>query len=143
MNDVFDEMPWLRPNGSKPEERTYCAVARAILRGQTRALILEHAARVAGEDFRGSEVAPPRMLLTVPGGGPFPAELNDVCELEIDLMQMAAVERQKIARLMDCPVTVDPSDVDHPIPLRGAGTRLPQDGRVERNDVEPKKKENR
>jgi len=56
-----------------------------------------------------------------------------VCELEQDLRELGDIERQKIARLMDTTVRVVPSDVDPPKALRGIGTRLPQDGRVERS----------
>jgi hypothetical protein len=140
-DDIFAELPWLRPNKSTPEERSYEVVARAVQRAQTRALIFEHLAQVAGEDFRGSDVSPARMLLTVPGGGPFPARLEDVRGVEQDLRELGDIERQKIARLMDGTVRVEPSDVDPPRTVRGIGARFPQNGRVEQNDVELRKKE--
>ena len=95
------------------ETRSMSVVFRAIVRHQTRALMFERLAAVAGDLFRGNTGLPPALLLKLPGGGPFPAELEDVCELECELSRMASNERIKIAKLMSADVLTKAGDVDH------------------------------
>ena len=95
------------------ETRSMSVVFRAIVRHQTRALVFERLAALAGDLFRDHEGRPPALLLKLPGGGPFPAELEDVCDLECELSRMASHERIKIAKLMSADVLTKAGDVDH------------------------------
>lgn len=94
------------------ETRSMSVVFRAIVRHQTRALMFERLAALAGDLFRDHEGRPPALLLKLPGGGPFPAELEDVCDLECELSRMASNERIKIAKLMSSDVLTKAGDVD-------------------------------
>jgi hypothetical protein len=87
-------------------------VMRAVARAQARALMYERLAIEAGDLFRGNDFRPPRLLLKLPGGGPFPVEVEDVMEVEGELAQMASMERSRIAGLMASTVHADPEEVD-------------------------------
>jgi hypothetical protein len=104
------EMPWLRERTTAT--RSLQVVRRAINRAQAKALMLEHLSRAVAIDFRGTDFAPPRLLVRVPGGGAFAVEPDDVIDLELELLGLAASERSKIARILSAGVTVDPGDVD-------------------------------
>lgn len=94
------------------ETRSMSVVFRGIVRAQTRALVFERLAVVAGDLFRGNECRPPALLMKLPGGGAFPAELEDIIEIESELARMASSERIKIARLMASAVLAKADDVD-------------------------------
>jgi hypothetical protein len=119
------EMPWLRERTTAT--RSLQVVRRAINRAQAKALMLEHLARVVAIDFRGTDFAPPRLLVRVPGGGPFAVEVDDVLELELELQSLAANERSKIARIQGAGVMVDPGDVDIGPGVAVSLPRPPQD----------------
>jgi hypothetical protein len=94
------------------EIRSMAVVARAVTRAQGRALVYERLAIEAANLFRGNDFRPPRLLLKLPGGGPFPVEVDDVMEIEGELAQMASEERLKVTRLLASPVHADPAEVD-------------------------------
>jgi hypothetical protein len=126
--DDFDDEEEIPPPKERPTAtRSLRAVRRAISRAQTRAVMLEHLARVVAIDFRGTECEPPRLLLRVPGGGAFAVERDDVTDLENDLLDLAADERSKIVRISGAGVAVDPADVDIDRHLRGSILRPPHD----------------
>lgn len=96
--------------------RSFSVVARAVLRAQTRALVYEHLAAVAAAHFRGTDAKPPKLLLRVHGGGPYPAEIDDVNEIELELLAAAGTARRQIGRLLRAGVLADPADVDRESP---------------------------
>jgi hypothetical protein len=125
VDDGLDELPFLR---EKPRaERALYVVRRALNRAQVRAMMLEHAARVVAVDFGGTEVSAPKLLFRVPGAGSFGAERDDVHELEVELLGLAAKERSKISRILGAAVLVVPEDVDVSRDLGGPLPRPPPD----------------
>lgn len=87
-------------------------VMRAVARSQARALMYERLAIEAADLFRGNDFKPPRLLLKLPGGGPFPVEVEDVMDVEGELAQMASAERLKVVSLLASAVHADPAEVD-------------------------------
>jgi hypothetical protein len=92
--------------------RSLRTVVRAIERHHVRALMLEHTATMVMNHFAGNEAQGPKYWLKVPGGGPFIAFHDDVHELEMDLLEMASMERTRVAELMTSPVAVSAGAVD-------------------------------
>jgi hypothetical protein len=124
-DDGLDELPFLR---EKPRaERALYVVRRALARAQVRAMMFEHASRIVAVDFGGTEVSPPKLLFRLPGAGSFPAEREDVHELEVELLGLAAKERSKVSRILSACVMVDPTDIDINRDLGGPLPRPPAD----------------
>jgi hypothetical protein len=92
--------------------RSLVVVLRALQRHQARSVMLERVALLALEEFRGTEVAPPRKLLRFPNGIRFAVEPTDAEEIYLDLRRMAGEERLKMLAIHAAAVEIAPSAVD-------------------------------
>jgi hypothetical protein len=73
---------------------------RQVTRSQTRALILDHYASKLIADFAAHGEERPRMLLQLPDRGSFPADIDDVLELQNDLILLADQSRARSRQLL-------------------------------------------
>ncbi len=84
------------------------AVMGEVRRLQARALILEHAAQTLLTNFAADGDKSPRLLLQVPGGGAFAADVDDLFELQQELLALAGRERTRVRQLL-CSVVAVPT----------------------------------
>jgi len=87
-------------------------VIGALMRTQTRALVLTHLSQQVISQFGAGDVGRPKLLLRLPGGGPFPADTAHIIDIASELEQMASAERAKLARLLAAYVSAPVEDVD-------------------------------
>ncbi len=120
-----DPPPVLADKEERRDTRSMRTVFRSIVRSQTRALTFERLAVVVADLLRGGDSQPPQLLLKLPGGGAFAAEVDDVLEIEAELVRMGSAERMKLASLMASVVRVHARDVDRDQMPRGPNAPIP------------------
>jgi hypothetical protein len=87
-------------------------VVGALLRTQTRALVFTHLSEHVMTQFGVGDAVVPKLLVRVPGGGPFPADPEHIIVIANELRRMASNERSKLARLLASYATAAAADVD-------------------------------
>jgi len=87
-------------------------IVSAVLRTQTRALVFTHLGQQVMSQFGVGDAGPPKLLLRLPGGGPFPADAAHVIDIATELERMASAERSKLARLLASYVSASTEDID-------------------------------
>jgi endonuclease III len=97
-------------------------VLRAVTRAQVKALMIEHLAKKLLENFASREGQRPKMLLRLPNGGPFAADLDDVLALNAELVALADRARARVQQLLRAPVSIPAS-----APLVPPSVSLPVD----------------
>lgn len=102
-----------RAKSRQPTTQSLQRVARMIAFWQTRALMFDRFAEQTSE-FRETETRGPRWLLKQQGGGPYPAELADVLNIERELRGYASEARRQMATLLAAQVTVDQKILERP-----------------------------
>jgi len=96
------------------EVRRLEEVVAAVLRMQTRALILGHLAEESLARFGVGDAGPPKLLVRLPGGGPFAAAPEHVISVANELRRLASKERGRVERLLASYSTATAEDVDPP-----------------------------
>jgi hypothetical protein len=81
---------------------------REVTRSQTRALVFDHLATKLVADFAAHGEQQPRMLLQLPDRGSFPADLDDILELQNDLMLLADQARARGRQLLRANAALPP-----------------------------------
>lgn len=94
------------------ETRRMEDVVGALMRSQTRALVFTHLSHQVISQFGVGDAGPPRLLLRLPGGGPFPADTGHIVDIALELDRMASDERVKLGRLLASYVSAPAEDVD-------------------------------
>jgi hypothetical protein len=87
-------------------------VIGALLRTQTRAVVFTHLGEYVLTHFGVGDAGPPKLLLRLPGGGPFPADPEYLIDLSNELRHLASSERAKAARILASYATPAAKDVD-------------------------------
>ncbi len=98
--------PSVEREGTLDTESAFQDVLREVTRGQTRALMIEYLASRLVDDFAAHGSGKPKMLLRLPNTGAFPADLDDVFQLNNDLLGMAGKARARVRQLLRSRVAV-------------------------------------